>query len=89
MKKCPDRSVLERMARGELSNDELPNIEAHVEVCDGCARRLAESEGGAELLAQIGELEASREAIAPALMKLREKHSEISTTLFGSQGEKS
>lgn len=80
---CLDDKTLKQLAKGELSGPLLAAAEAHAESCRRCAKRLARQPAGDDLVAQIRDLEASREEIAPVLSTLPQLAERLTTTLFG------
>lgn len=83
MSKCPDTSSLEAFARDELEPEAALAIELHVEECTRCAKRLACTAIGDDLLAEIEELEKSNIEIAEAMQEMRRRHPQMSSTVFG------
>jgi hypothetical protein len=78
---CLDQTALEQLARGELPDAAMAEAQAHVETCRRCAERMAGLPIGDDLIAEVRELEASREAIAPALSMLSDIEQHLTTTL--------
>jgi anti-sigma factor RsiW len=76
---CPDHTTLEQLARGELPEAEMAGVQAHSETCRRCAKQLAALPIDDDLIAEVRELEVSREAIAPALSMLPEIERHLTT----------
>lgn len=84
MKKCPDPSVLEAFATGDLLDDVASNVEEHALKCRRCAKALGDHAIHHDLVERVRDAAVARDSLLHLLNRLDEVENHLTTTVFGS-----